>query len=318
VSAPQVSVIVPTRNRARRLDLALGTALGQSGVDLEVLVVDDGSTDDTEGVVSRLRDPRIRYLKRATRGGVSVARNVGIEAAGGAWIAFLDDDDVWAPTKLSRQVAATVAQGRAWSYAGEVLVDADLRILAGAPPPPPEEVVRGVERHNSVPAGASNVVVGAEVLAAVGSFDPELTIGEDWDLWIRLSRWGPPGWVRSPLVAISYHSGNASRDAAAMLRQLDVIADRYGIRVDRARHYRWAAWHALLEGRRADAVRYYVRAVGAGDVASLGRAAVAAVWPQGALRRTRPTGAVEDPNGWIAEARTWLDDLSIATSGSSG
>lgn len=316
MSAPEVSVIVPTRNRSRRLELAVRTALSQREVDLEVLVVDDGSTDDTEVVVSRLSDPRVRYRKRASRGGVSAARNLGIEDARGTWIAFLDDDDVWAPTKLSRQVAAMVAQGRSWSYAGDVLVDADLRILAGAPPPPPEEVVDRIERHNSVPAGASNVVVGAEVLAAVGPFDPGLTIGEDWDLWIRLARWGPPGWVRDPLVAISYHAGNASRDAAEMLRQMDVIADRYGIAVDRARHYRWAAWHALVEGRRADAVRHYLRAVGAGDVASLGRAAVAFVWPRGAIRRAR--SSVEDPEGWLAQARTWLEDLRTPPSGASG
>ena len=73
-------------------------------------------------------------------------------------------------------------------------------------------------------------------------------------MWIRLARAGPPDWVCSPLVAISYHRQNASRDMAAMIRQLDVVAERYGIRVDRARHFRWAAWHALLEGRRADAI----------------------------------------------------------------
>jgi glycosyltransferase involved in cell wall biosynthesis len=312
MTPPEVSVILPSRNRSRRLGVALRTALGQHDVTLEVVVVDDGSTDDTAAVASAVGDPRVRYVRRDDPGGVSVARNVGIGEARGRWIAFLDDDDVWAPTKLSRQVAAMVAQGRTWSYAGDVLVDADLRIVAGSPPPPPEEVVRGIERHNSVPAGASNVVVGSDLLAQVGAFDPTLTIGEDWDLWIRLARSGSPGWVRSPLVAISQHGSNASRDADAMLAQLDVIARRYGLRVDRARHYRWAAWLALLEGQRGRAIRYYLRAVGAGDPRSLARAAVAAMWPRAATRRARSDGA------WIAEARTWLDDVSGATSGSPG
>jgi glycosyltransferase involved in cell wall biosynthesis len=318
MSEPEVSVIMPTRNRPRRLRVALGTVLSQSGVELEVFVVDDGSTDDaTERTVAEVADPRIRVLRRETQGGISVARNLGIGQATGRWIAFLDDDDVWAPTKLSRQIAAQVAQGRGWSYAGDVLVDADLKILTGSPPPPPDEVVAHIEEHNSVPASASNVIVDAELLADVGSFDPGLTMVEDWDLWIRLARRGPPGWIRSPLVGISQHAENVSRDAAATLRSLDVIAERYGIRIDRARHYRWAAWLALLDRRRGDAIRYYLRAVAAGDVASFARAAVAAVRPQTAIRRTR-SGALEDPEGWIAEARTWLDGLASTTWGSSG
>ena len=108
-------------------------------------------------------------------------------------------------------------------------------------------------------------------------------------------------------MAITYHDGNASRDMDAMLRQLDVVANRYGIRIDRARHFRWAAWYALLDGRRADAARHYARAVAAGDLASLGRIAVAIVEPGFASRRRRRGSAGHDP--WIAEARAWLEPL---------
>jgi glycosyltransferase involved in cell wall biosynthesis len=258
----------------------------------------------------------VRYVKKAVSEGVSAARNTGIAEARSGWIAFLDDDDVWAPTKLSRQIDVMVTNGRTWSYAGDVMVDGDLNILAGGPPPPPEQVVRLIERHNSVPAGASNVIVSADALAAAGPFDAELTNNEDWDMWIRLARAGPPDWVCSPLVAISYHRHNASRDMAAMIRQLDVVAGRYGIRVDRARHYRWAAWYSLLEGRRADATRNYARAVAAGDVASLARAAVAIVRPDYAIRRARPKDPAAQPDPWIAEARAWLDRLASTEGGS--
>ena len=161
-----------------------------------------------------------------------------------------------------------------------------------------------------MPAGASNVVVSAEALAAAGPFDIELTNSEDWDMWIRLARAGPPDSVSHPLVAITYHDGNASRDMDSMLRQLDLVAKRYGIRIDRARHLRWAGWHALLEGRRGDAVRYYARAVAARDVASLGRIAVAIVDPGFAARRNRQGSAEHDR--WIAEARAWLEPLKEA------
>jgi glycosyltransferase involved in cell wall biosynthesis len=307
MTMPEATVVIATRDRCRRLQLAVRSALAQRGVDLEVVIVDDGSTDGTEQMASNIPDPRVRYLRLPVSKGVSTARNAGIDEAGGRWIAFLDDDDVWAPTKLERQVAVMASNGRMWSYAGDVMVDGELNIISGGPPAPPDEVVRVLERHDSIPAGASNVVVSADALAAAGPFDPGLTSSEDWDMWIRLARVGPPDWVNSPLVAISYHRHNASRDTASMIRQLDVVAERYGIPVDRARHHRWVAWNALLEGRRADATRSYARAVAAGDIGSLARAAAAVLAPAHAVRRARSTAGGHDP--WIAEARAWLDVL---------
>lgn len=308
MSEPEASVVIPTRNRSRRLELALRSALAQRDVSLEVLVVDDGSTDATESVLRGIPDPRVRSLKRAASGGVSAARNMGIAAARGRWIAFLDDDDVWAPTKLTQQLNSMRSSRRAWSYVGTVIVDDELRVLAGAPPPPPDEVARLLERYNSVPGSASSVVVDADALSIAGSFDEQLTSSEDWDMWIRLSRAGPADRVRSPLVAVSYHGSNASRDTDGMLRQLFVVADRYGIALDRVRHYRWAAWQAMLEHRRVDAVRYYARAVRAGDAGSLGRAVIALMDPDYASKRMRSGRRPED-EAWIEEALTWLAPL---------
>ena len=211
---PVVSVVIPTRNRRQRLCVALRSALAQQAVDLEVVVVDDGSQDDTSEMVMGLADPRIRLLRNESPQGESGARNRGIAEARGTWVAFLDDDDLWAPHKLSRQLQALLESGRDWAYTGEVMVDSDFRILTGAPPPPPGEVMQSLERHNSVPAGASNVIVNSKLLSRVGPFDKELKRTADWDMWLRLARMGPPGWVCSPLVAICIHSGNMSRDMA--------------------------------------------------------------------------------------------------------
>jgi len=190
---PEVSVVIPTRNRSRLLALTLHSVRWQRGVDLEVLVVDDGSADDTAETVAGLADPRIRLLRHDRPQGVSAARNRGIAAAGGAWVAFLDDDDLWAPDKLARQLEAAHQTGRTWVYTGEVSMDERLRILDGRPPAPPEQVLERLVRHNAVPAGASNVVVQADTLARAGAFDTRLRNNEDWDLWIRLARIGPPG-----------------------------------------------------------------------------------------------------------------------------
>ncbi len=101
---PRVSVILPTHNRAHLVGRAIRSAIGQSFEDLEVLVVDDGSSDDTEAVVRAIPDTRIRYLRREEQAGCSAARNFGMDAARGDHVAFLDSDDEWLPEKLERQL----------------------------------------------------------------------------------------------------------------------------------------------------------------------------------------------------------------------
>jgi hypothetical protein len=299
-----VSVIIPTRDRAPLLTTALRSALAQECVTAEVIVVDDGSAPAVAAHVRDL-DGRVTVHRHADPSGVSAARNTGIAAAGGRWIAFLDDDDAWAPTKLARQLAAASESDRNWVYAGYVDVDADLELLAGTPPPDPDEVMDLLTSHNSVPASASSVVVRAAALAQAGDFDVGLHVHEDWDLWIRLARLGPPACAPEPLVALRWHSANRSSQMAAMLRELPVIARRHDIAVDYPRHLRWAAWTAWRSGRRGTAARWYLSAAVRGDLRSLGRAAVVCVRPQGAVRRT----SQRPPSDWATAADEWLREL---------
>jgi glycosyltransferase involved in cell wall biosynthesis len=307
---PEVSVVIPTRSRSRMLAVALRSALWQRDVNMEVIVVDDGSTDDTEAMVRAVSDSRVHLIREEVPGGVSAARNRGIGAAVGEWVAFLDDDDVWAPDKVVRQLDAAATAGRDWVYAGDVNVDSNLHILDGGPPPPPDEVVASLQRFNAVPSGASNVVVRADLLAAVGNFDPQLTTNEDWDMWIRLAGYGPPAWVCSPLVAYRLHSGNAALDPTPMITEPEIIATRYGLNLDRAGSYRRAAWACLRRGRRLAALRYYGHAVALGDIRSAARALMALVHPAAGsgdpfqLQRARSDG-----DEWAAEVAEWLEKI---------
>jgi len=110
----RVSVIIPTYNRAATLGRAIDSALEQTIDDLEVVVVDDGSTDDTESVLAAYEDPRVRTIIHATNQGANVARNTGLEHVRGEYVAFLDSDDVWHPAKLERQLAALEARSSIW------------------------------------------------------------------------------------------------------------------------------------------------------------------------------------------------------------
>jgi len=301
-----VSVVIPTRNRSELLALTLRSVLWQERVDAEVLVVDDGTEPDTQALVSGLGDSRVRWLRNSGPPGVSGARNSGIAAATSPWIAFLDDDDLWAPGKLASQLAAAKEADSGWVYAGDVTVDEELRVRAGAPPPPPEQVVAELRRYNAVPAGASNVIVRRDVLDAVGRFEVDLRTSEDWDLWLRLAKTGLPACVRRPLVALRSHRGMASRSVGQVLADIEIVARRHAIPVDRARHRRWAAWMCLEEGRPGLALRHYGRAVLAGDLRSIGRMAVVLVHPE-TWRRPYPcTGE------WAREADTWLNALRSA------
>jgi glycosyltransferase involved in cell wall biosynthesis len=311
----EVTVVVPTRNRASMLEQALGSVAAQRDVDLEAVVVDDGSTDDTPTVVVGMADRRLRLIRHERPQGVSTARNRGVAAACGRWVAFLDDDDLWAPWKLASQLAAAKRDGRDWAVTGAVSVDDGLRVLAGEPPLAPERIVADLDRYNSVPAGASNVLVRAELLAVTGGFDPRLRHMADWDLWIRLGRAGLPATVPRPLLAYRLHRANATMDTAfdpqEPLAELDAIVDRYGIPADRLAVERWIAWTCLRAGRRGASLRAYLRAARGGDTRSLVRAAIGLVHPAVGRRvYYRPFLRHGQDEAWLAEARNWLHDLA--------
>jgi GT2 family glycosyltransferase len=306
---PLVSVVIPSHNRARLLERTLRSILAQHVADLEVVVVDDGSHDDT-AAVAIAADRRVRVVRNPEPAGVSAARNRGIAAARGDWVAFCDDDDLWSPDKLTRQLTAADEAGTDWVYAGDVNVDERLHILSGGPPPDPEAVMAGLPRSNPLASGGSNVVVRSKVLAAVGGFDPTLRRTEDWDLWIRIARRGPPAWVCEPLVAYRFHGGNVVNDPSDMVDEARQLAGRYAIPVDVTAMQRRAAWSALRAGRRSLAISYYARAVAGGDIRSVGRAAFALVHP--AVGSDRLFAFLGRSPTWIAEAERWLAPFAKA------
>jgi glycosyltransferase involved in cell wall biosynthesis len=284
-------------------------------VDLEVLVVDDGSETPIAERVAELSDPRVEVVRNETSLGVSGARNRGIERATGDWVAFCDDDDLWAPDKLADQIAAATRADRSWVYAGDVNVDDRLRIIGGGPPPAPEAVMADLTHYNAVPSGASNVVVRADVMSAVGSFDEDFKRVEDWDLWLRLARTGPPAWAPRPLVAYRFHPDNAPSETTSFVAEPKLLAQRHDLVFDLALAHRRAAWTCLRSGRRGAALRHYSKAVRAGDLTSIARMALTILHPSagsdrvfGLLCGGRSRDVME---AWNAEAEQWLERLRV-------
>jgi glycosyltransferase involved in cell wall biosynthesis len=308
----RVSVVVPTRNRSGLLAVTLRSVLCQRDVELEVIVVDEASTDHTPDVLAGLGDARVRTVRHETPHGVSAARNRGAAEACGEWVAFTDDDDLWAPEKLARQVHAAQAAGRDWSYAGSVNVTDDLQIVYGLPPGPPEEVVAALPHYNAIPGGGSNVVVRRETLLRAGPFDSRLRNTEDWEMWIRLARAGPPAWVRSPLLAYRVHTSNSSLDIAEIVRGTRLIEELHHTTADWGRLHRWLAESCLRTGQRRAALGQFARAAVHGQARAT--AHDLALIARRRMRRgsSAPRPAQRGDPRWVEEAASWLRELQRA------
>lgn len=217
----RVSIIIPTHNRAAMLSRALRSALQQTVPPFEVIVVDDASSDETPAVLHALANTNVRYLRHEKPLGGSAARNTGIHAARGEWIAFLDDDDEWVPEKLERQLA--VAPGYRAVICSASIRGRSTRLRDHGP-----EMTREELKQGCVGAGTSGLLVRAEVLRNT-SFDESLPRGQDWDLLIRLTDHHRVAYVNEPLVI--YNDGQHARitnqvgkqEALDVERQLAVL-----------------------------------------------------------------------------------------------
>ena len=270
---PEVTVVIPTQGRWALLRRTLGGALRQRGVELEVVIVDDGSSDETAERLAELGDSRVRPLRHEVSRHVAAARNAGIAAASGEWIAFLDDDDLWAPDKLRAQLAATAAQQADFAWCSGLVVDASCSVLETWPARGPDEILRLLLRGNWMPAGASNVVARTDLVRELGAFDEELRHFADWDLWIRLAAAGRGAACPEALVAYVRHQRNMIlTDPRGVVRELYALAAKhraaaglYGVPADRvlpdeAGVFRWLGASQARSGRRARAAAYYLRA----------------------------------------------------------
>jgi glycosyltransferase involved in cell wall biosynthesis len=191
VATPLVSAVIPTYNRSGFVRIAVGTAVAQTypAEALEIVVVDDGGQDDTEAVLAREFGSRVRYLRKEN-GGVSEARNFGMKAARGAYLALLDDDDEWLPTKIAKQVELLEAR----RDIGMVITDVErmdeqrkgFEIFRRREFIPEDGwVLRHVLRNPALaPASA---MLRREVFETVGGFDKKLRTAEDLDFHLRVA-----------------------------------------------------------------------------------------------------------------------------------
>ncbi len=264
---PDISVVIPTRDRLPLLLGAVDTVLAQVGVDFELIVVDDGSSDGTTDAVRALPDSRIRVIRNEMSAGVSRARNAGVSISTAPWIAFLDDDDLWAPEKLSAQLTALSAANAHISFTSAVVIDAERhpRFLIQAPVG--ESLLSRLLVSNCI-GTPSSVVVSREAFDRAEGFDPAFSVLADWDLWLRVVEVYDAAPCHDVLIAYTKHAHNmhveATLEMVAEFSALRVkhaaLSDRLGVEPGDIEWSRWVASSHRRAGRRLRAAAAYFEA----------------------------------------------------------
>jgi glycosyltransferase involved in cell wall biosynthesis len=219
-STPKVSVIIPTYNRAQFLSTAITSVLAQTFEDFEIVVVDDASDDNTRETVTAFTDGRIKYVRHETNKKIAAARNTGILHAAGLYIAFLDDDDRWLPEKLEKQVGLLDASPSVTGgvYTGFSVVERTSgKLLETFCPAKRGNMYNDLLRKNCIRT-ASTVMLRKQCLGRAGLFDESIAYGEEYDLWLRISKEFFFECIQEPLVVYSVHGSNTSRNFQAILR----------------------------------------------------------------------------------------------------
>ena len=263
MSQPRVSVVIPTYNCAALLPAAVRSAYAQTLPPYEVVVVDDGSTDDTPAVLESLRAalPSSFVTDRKPNGGEASSRNRGVALAQGDYVAFLDQDDLWARDKLERQIALMLADpGLGLTFSAYTRVSGETRTLVRQEGWTEDADAALLRLMDGCCVTSSTVVVRRGVFDTVGPFDESMWLGNDWDMWVRIAASGQRfGYVPEPLMEYLWHAGNMSRDefkiSTAALRIFEKLfrSDTLSPAVRRVERRCLSRWHMIHALRCLDA-----------------------------------------------------------------
>lgn len=231
---PTVSIIIPTYNRAHLVGRAIQSVLNQTYKDFELIIVDDGSTDNTEDITKEFqkKNERINYIRHEKNKGGSAARNTGIKVARGEYIAFLDSDDEWLPTKLEKQTSYfnkcpnSVGAIYCLSYSQD---DSSGYTKKSSPSNMKHGNIYKFLLNGWCPSATSSIILKAQVFEKSGVFDESLPSFQDYDLWIRVAQYYEFEFIEDHLVVIHSHEGSrVAGDLKPRLKGLNLFLEKWG------------------------------------------------------------------------------------------
>lgn len=223
---PQITVAIPAYNAMKYLPETLDSVLQQTYQDFEVIIVNDGSTDEIETWFERIKDPRIKLISQANKG-LAGARNTGVTQAIGEYIALLDADDIWETTKLEKQIRILENKpeiGLVYTWAS--LIDEKGKLIGKIHQWNAEGQI-WEQLLASNPIKPSSVLIRRDCFDRVGMFDENLrSYIEDWDMWLRLAKDYAFGVVNEPLLYYRERSSSVSKNWEAMKRSFEIVIEK--------------------------------------------------------------------------------------------
>ena len=264
----KVSVIIPTYNRENLVDKAIKSVLKQTYRNYEVIIIDDGSTDNTEKVVKNFHHPQIHYIKHADNRGVSAARNTGIRNCCGEYIAFLDSDDEWMPEKLNKQMKIfEKAPSKVGAvYTGNYYIDKISEKITKVYIPRKkghiyEDILRGEGTLY-----ISTLLVRKECFTKAGLFDEDFPAREDLDMWIRISKHYQFVYVKDVLVICRTNHIQMTKNSKILIEGAKKIQTKYAEEL-KIRPYSYSVRFFYLGnklchiGKIKEGQRYFIKAI---------------------------------------------------------
>jgi len=264
---PIVSVIIPTYNRAHLIGKAINSVLSQTYQDYEIIVVDDASTDNTKEVVKDFADLRINYIFHANNLGVSSARNTGIKASRGKYIALLDSDDEWLPEKLDKQVvilqneSSEVGVVCSWQFN----INNNIEYICKRCLHKKDGYIYE-DLLSTNPLSVPTVLIRKECFEKVGLFDSSLDGQEDWDMWIRIAKYYKFVLIKIPLVKYRIHHNQISNNLEAKITTAKRILVKYsnelqGRSYANSKHHFYIGNRLCHIGKTEGGKRYLLKAI---------------------------------------------------------
>lgn len=259
---PTVSVILPTYNREATIERAINSVLNQSYENFELILVNDGSTDDTKKIVSEFTDDRLHVLTHKKNRGAAAARNSGLEVAEGEFVAFQDSDDIWDRLKLEKQLLAfsdlPLNNGTIYTKLRRHQLDGTVHTV-------PQNIEHGdvqdrILRHNFIPI--QTTVVRKRCFDEFGTFDERYPRLIDWEFWIRISNSYEFEAITEPLVDSYVRPDSISMDERALVEGRKLLLQTYGDLMKpnvKAMHL-LRTGHAALKAGEHETGRRYLRA----------------------------------------------------------
>ena len=266
---PIISVIIPTYNRAYLIGKAIKSVLNQTYQDFEIIVIDDGSTDNTKETVKSFNNFKIRYICHTNNQGVSVARNTGIRASRGKYIALLDSDDEWLPEKLDKQIKVFKSEFPEVGvvYSNVLYIDESGKNMNKLRNPKKVEgyIYEDLLGGNYV-GTPSTLLIKKECFNQVGLFDDLLNAENDWDMWIRIAKYYRFALIKIPLVKYRFHSNRISNNPELKIIMANRILVKYANVLEKRRgvhskHYFNIGNRFYHMGKMKEGQRYLLKAI---------------------------------------------------------